>query len=83
MSLLVDEKLKIYKSLQIEIQKLYGQKQQSLSQLNENVLVKGVRHCSTLNAQFYDSIVMIGNGLPQTRVESFQVGGTCIVECGT
>jgi hypothetical protein len=42
-SMSVDEKLKIYKSLQSEIQTLYGKKQQSLSQLNENVLVKGVR----------------------------------------
>lgn len=37
----VDEKLKIYRSLQADVQKLYVQKQQSLSQLNENILVKG------------------------------------------
>jgi prefoldin beta subunit len=39
--LLIDEKLKVYKAIQQDIQKLYSQKQQSLSQLNENVLVKG------------------------------------------
>ena len=37
----VDDKLKIYRSLQADVQKLYVQKQQSLSQLNENILVKG------------------------------------------
>ena len=41
-SSVLDDKLKLYKSLQGEIQNLYGQKQQSLSQLNENVIVKGV-----------------------------------------
>lgn len=38
----VDEKLKVYKGIQDEIRILYGQKTQSLSQYNENTLVKGV-----------------------------------------
>lgn len=38
----VDQLLKEYKSLQAEIQKLYGQTQESHRQLNENLLVKGV-----------------------------------------
>eukprot|EP01038_Epipyxis_sp_PR26KG_P014835 gene14835-19934_t len=37
----VDEKLKVYQAMQGEIQKLYFQKQQALSQFNENTLVKG------------------------------------------
>lgn len=40
----VDLKLKEYKALQEEIQKLYGQTQESHRQLNENLLVKGVRN---------------------------------------
>ena len=36
-----NEKHHIYKNIQLEVQKLFGQKQQSMSQLNENVLVKG------------------------------------------
>ena len=44
MATVVDEKLKVYKSLQEEISRLFGQKQMFLSQLNENVLVKGVSY---------------------------------------
>eukprot|EP01036_Dinobryon_divergens_P031249 gene31249-40617_t len=38
---LVDEKLKNYSAIQADIQKLFAQKQQILSQFNENTLVKG------------------------------------------
>lgn len=48
-----DEKLQLYKSIQTEIQKLYGQKQQSMSQLNENVLVKGEMDMLVGDAKIY------------------------------
>eukprot|EP01040_Poterioochromonas_malhamensis_P007330 gene7330-7909_t len=38
---LIDDKLKIYGEVQNDIQKLFVQKQQVLSQFNENTLVKG------------------------------------------
>mmetsp|Transcript_95160 Transcript_95160/g.205434 ORF Transcript_95160/g.205434 Transcript_95160/m.205434 type:complete len:131 (-) Transcript_95160:34-426(-) len=41
MTTVVDEKLKEFRGRQADIQKLFGQKQQSLSQHNENTLVKG------------------------------------------
>mmetsp|Transcript_23208 Transcript_23208/g.38705 ORF Transcript_23208/g.38705 Transcript_23208/m.38705 type:complete len:129 (+) Transcript_23208:77-463(+) len=41
MTTVVDEKLKAYKANQEEIQALFVQKQQALSQFNENTLVKG------------------------------------------
>eukprot|EP01032_Pedospumella_encystans_P004806 gene4806-5711_t len=37
----VDEKLKKYRTIQEDIQKLFVQKQNALSQFNENTLVKG------------------------------------------
>ena len=37
----VEDKLKIYRTLQGEIQSIYGKKTQTLSQFNENTLVKG------------------------------------------
>lgn len=41
MSLEVDEKLKQYKAMQEDIQKLFVQKQTLLGQFNENTMVKG------------------------------------------
>ncbi|KAJ1430477.1 Prefoldin [Ochromonadaceae sp. CCMP2298] len=41
MATVVDEKLAVYKGIQEDIQKLFTQKQQTLSQFNENTLVKG------------------------------------------
>jgi hypothetical protein len=38
----VDDKLQKYRALQSDIQSLFLLKQQSLSQYNENTLVKGV-----------------------------------------
>eukprot|EP01031_Cornospumella_fuschlensis_P038064 gene38064-46248_t len=37
----IDEKLKVYSSVQSDIQTLLSQRQQLLSQLNENTMVKG------------------------------------------
>ena len=37
----VEDKLKLYRTLQGEIQSIYGKKTQTLSQFNENTLVKG------------------------------------------
>jgi prefoldin beta subunit len=37
----IDSKYEVYKELQADIQKLYTMKQTSLSQFNENTLVKG------------------------------------------
>ena len=37
----VEDKLKLYRALQGEIQSIYGKKTQTLSQFNENTLVKG------------------------------------------
>eukprot|EP00428_Durinskia_dybowskii_P075272 CAMPEP_0170395232 /NCGR_PEP_ID=MMETSP0117_2-20130122/21667_1 /TAXON_ID=400756 /ORGANISM="Durinskia baltica, Strain CSIRO CS-38" /LENGTH=125 /DNA_ID=CAMNT_0010651525 /DNA_START=17 /DNA_END=394 /DNA_ORIENTATION=+ len=41
MTTVVDEKLKAYRVIQEDIQKLFVKKQQALSQYNENTLVKG------------------------------------------
>lgn len=41
-STVVDEKLNAYRKIQSDIQGLFLQKQQALSQFNENTLVKGV-----------------------------------------
>lgn len=40
----VDEKFQAYRQLQADIQGLFTLKQQTLSQYNENTLVKGVRN---------------------------------------
>ena len=42
MTTIIDEKLQIYKKCQIDMQALVSQKSQAVSQLNENILVKGV-----------------------------------------
>ena len=42
MTTVIDEKLQIYKKCQIDMQALVSQKSQAVSQLNENILVKGV-----------------------------------------
>ena len=46
MTTIIDEKLQIYKKLQGDMQQLIIQKSQAVSQLNENILVKGVRKLS-------------------------------------
>ena len=43
MTTVIDDKLQTYKKLQIDMQQLVQQKSQAVSQLNENILVKGVR----------------------------------------
>ena len=42
MTTVIDEKLQLYKKCQIDMQALMAQKSQAVSQLNENILVKGV-----------------------------------------
>ena len=42
MTTVIDEKLILYKKLQGDMQLLIQQKSQAVSQLNENILVKGV-----------------------------------------
>mmetsp|Transcript_22192 Transcript_22192/g.21419 ORF Transcript_22192/g.21419 Transcript_22192/m.21419 type:complete len:136 (+) Transcript_22192:50-457(+) len=47
----VEEKLKVYRALQGDIQLIYGKKQQILSQMNENTLVKGELDLLVANSQ--------------------------------
>lgn len=42
MTTVIDEKLQLYKKCQVDMQSLISQKSQAVSQLNENILVKGV-----------------------------------------
>jgi len=53
MATIVDEKLKQYKALQEDISKLFSNKQQALSQFNENTLVKGELDLLTDSNQVY------------------------------
>ena len=45
MTTVLDDLVEKYKVLQADVSDLFAKKQQSLSQFNENTLVKGVRAC--------------------------------------
>ena len=57
MTTVIDEKLILYKKLQGDMQLLIQQKSQAVSQLNENILVKGVS--TMINFFFIDCFLII------------------------
>lgn len=59
MTTVIDEKLQLYKKCQIDMQALMAQKSQAVSQLNENILVKGVSILTTDKYSNYYSHIII------------------------